>query len=262
MTIDRLEEIHFGAEYHPTGPVLGSRHFVKDMGFNYASTFLAHEYFRKCVGNSEIGTYILLEYIPLLHHVLSNTGFDKRIVHLNMRNLPHTWGWSVPKVWAYLDHTSILKLNIFDIHHTPPPEITMTPSTMSLDPQLRELILATTMSISHLRLGGCQSAYICADDTETLSLLANTEFPGLRRVELIDYAITSEQLIAFLQRLGPTVLFVYFTRMHLTYGSWVSVLRKIRGIGGVRRFEGKTLSEMVKRADGSFEKLEVFHQCW
>lgn len=251
-----LEEIHFGSKGSVHKPLPRSERFVMSIGFGYANTI--HCLFRP-MHNRDVGTYISAGHMRLLHRILSNTGFDKEIIHQYVRNFTGTERLSLPGVWPYLDHPSFQKLNFVNVDHAHPVDNNRALSTMRLDAKYKRLnSRPVCWSITKLRLVGCNTDSSCAVDYQTFSLLAKSRFLHLIRLELIGYAVTSEQLIPFLRSVNSTTRDVFLTSIHLTSDSWNSVLREIRAFRRLRETKFKTLSEMIQQYwNGRFAKLAV-----
>ncbi|KAG9192904.1 hypothetical protein G6011_11638 [Alternaria panax] len=128
-TIQGLKQICFGAEERINKPLLGLRRLLKDIGFCNVGSRMAQCCIRKSIGETCIDTYIPAAYTHFLHEALSNSSFDKRIVHLNIRNRTGNGRHSLPNAWAYAGHLSMLNLNVQDKAHIPSPATTMTLST-------------------------------------------------------------------------------------------------------------------------------------
>ncbi|KAI4664592.1 uncharacterized protein J4E79_002889 [Alternaria viburni] len=143
--MEGLEEIHFGSRSSAHKPLPRSEPFIMSIGFDYAHTNLARWLFQR-IYNREIGTYISAGHMRLLHRILSDTGFNKEIIHLNMRNLTGTERLSLPGLWPYLDHPSFQKLNFVDVDHAHPMDNIRAPSTMRLDPKNNATSLLTPMA--------------------------------------------------------------------------------------------------------------------
>jgi hypothetical protein len=223
--------------------VLGSKRFVENLELN----------------DQKMGTYISAGHTHLLHRVLWESGFDKEIIYLNAQIHAGSGVSSLAGVWPYLDHPSFRKLNLVDMDHAPQLNNTMALSTTETGTRIGSPgPLSILSNVTELRLVGCKGDSSCVADTETFSILVNSRFPHLVRLQLIGYVVTGQQLIAFLGSVNSTVKDVSLNNIHLTTSSWKRVLpelhtfRRLRGLIKVQ-----ALSETIRYASGRFEKVVV-----
>jgi hypothetical protein len=163
---------------------------------------------------------------------------------MSLRNKGTTGAWSLPQVWAAFDHPSIRRLMISDEKYVPAPvAFKIVSLTTSAPAPAPTVITALTMSIEYLKLVGCNSASSCWVSTKTFRLLANTQFPNLAWVELSDYTVTSEELIAFLLHIKTTARRIHLNGIYLHSGTWSSVFTALRELKQLHTLKFESLTE-------------------
>jgi hypothetical protein len=194
---------------------------MKAMEFDKPHPFVIRIFFGRYLAVNDRGIQYIDGKASTLYQALVASNFNKRMIHPKLRNPDIVSGeWSLPRVWAAFDHPSLQELSGLDAGHVA--------SSTSLASTPMAITQAYTMSIDFLHLVGCKSGSSCSVDTETFRVLVNTTFLNLTRVELSDYTVSSELLVAFLRRIKTTVRIICLKNMQLASGAWRSVFEALR----------------------------------
>lgn len=226
-TMDALSEIRFGVRHGAHHPILGLRHMVRDIGFDRISRDLAPRHVTANITSRDFGGHCLGGHASWLYKILSDSNFDNRIITLDLYDRLHLGTWSISQIWAALDHPSLRELRVF--YRVPVPRANIVVPSWAMDLELTPgtCTLASTMRLEVLTLIGSQGMQNYEANAETFALLTNTAFPNLRRLELRGYAVTSDQLIGFVERMKPTVQSMCLLGIHLLSGSWSPVFKTL-----------------------------------
>jgi hypothetical protein len=216
-----LKEIQVGVKENRDRRFLGLEQLMKAMEFDKPHPFNIRRNIGRYLAVNNRGIQYIDGKASALYQALVASNFNKRMIHFKLRNRTIDGReWSLPRVWAAFDHLSLQELSVLDAGHVA--------SSTSLASTPMAITPTYTMSIDFLNLVGCKIGSSCSVDTETLRVLANTTFLNLTHVELSDYTISSEQLVAFLRRVKSTVRIVGLKNTHLASGPWPSVFEALR----------------------------------
>jgi hypothetical protein len=80
------------AKHNGKHRVLGLKHLIKDIGFDNADTWNITRMISQYMTNDYIGAHYLGGHTSLLYQVLSDSGFDKRVIRVKLLNLKGTGG--------------------------------------------------------------------------------------------------------------------------------------------------------------------------
>jgi hypothetical protein len=107
-----------GQKHH----VLGLKDLIRYIGFNHADSSNATRVISQHMTGDCSGVHYLGGHTSMLYQALSDSSFEKRIIHVKLRNVKGTGGaWSLSQVWAALDHPSIRELRSSDQGRVPAP---------------------------------------------------------------------------------------------------------------------------------------------
>lgn len=240
-SVRRLQEIYVGVKDHSLRHIVGLQHLLRSIEFDNNWIYLGRDAFGKHLPVTDIGSQFLDGHKSFLYCALTQSGFGKRIVHVKLRNLKDAGRvWSLPQVWAAFDHPALKELSIMDAAH-----VTSEPTAEA----------ASSLSVEELRLAGCKNFRECVVDTETFFLLHQTSFPQLTKVDLRNYTVSEEHLVAFLQHISKTVRSVILAYFQVSSGTWSAVFETLREFAALEELNMKWLIEA--RVQSSTDHPEV-----